>query len=240
MLNDTAQALVVDPGDALPVLSALQGQGLTLAAILVTHHHPDHTGGVVALAQATGAQIFRPHREALALGGKAVRDGDQLNLLGLEIQVLEVPGHTLGHVAYVLPAQPGRLEHPVLFCGDTLFSGGCGRVFEGTPAQMLASLRRLAALPDDTLVCCAHEYTLSNLKFGLAVEPGNANLQAHQAWCITERAQGRPTLPSPLGLEHQINPYLRVDRPEVRAAVPAGQDDIQVFTALRAWKNQFA
>lgn len=240
MLNDTAQALVVDPGDALPVLSALQGQGLTLAAILVTHHHPDHTGGVATLAQTTGASIFRPHLEAAALGGQAVREGDQFNLLGLDIHVMDVPGHTLGHVAYVLPAQPGRLEHPVLFCGDTLFSGGCGRVFEGTPAQMLGSLRRLAALPDDTRVCCAHEYTLSNLRFGLAVEPHNQALHTHQSWCNTERALGRPTLPSTLGLEHQINPYLRVDRPEVRAAVPAGQDDVQVFAALRAWKNQFA
>lgn len=240
MLNDTAQALVVDPGDALPVLSALQGQGLSLAAILVTHHHPDHTGGVAALAQATGARILRPEREANALGGELVRDGDHLNLLGLAVQVIEIPGHTLGHVAYLLPAQAGRLDHPVLFCGDTMFSGGCGRVFEGTPAQMLGSLRRLAALPPDTLVCCAHEYTLSNLKFGLAVEPNNLAIQAHLAWCNAERSLGRPTLPSTLALEHKINPYLRIHRPEVRASVAHPDDDVQVFAALRAWKNQFA
>ena len=237
-------AVVVDPGDAAPVLQALEEQGLTLAAILVTHHHADHVGGVRALHQATDAQVFGPAREEVPAPFTPVMQGDQLDLLGQTVQVLDVPGHTAGHVAYFLPnAQP----QPVLFCGDTLFSGGCGRIFEGTPAQMLASLDRLAALPAATQVCCAHEYTLSNLQFALAVEPRNSDLRTYVAQCQQLRAKGSPTLPAQLGTELQINPFLRARHPDVRHAVAqhAGlsaleqTNDVAVFAALREWKNDF-
>ena len=237
-------AVVVDPGDAEPVLQALAAQGLTLTAILVTHHHADHVGGVRQLHEVTGAQVFGPAREDLPTPFTPVMQGDVLELLGQTVDVLDVPGHTAGHVAYVLPHAP---QSPVLFCGDTLFSGGCGRIFEGTPAQMLASMDRLAALPSDTQVCSAHEYTLSNLRFACAVEPRNIALQAYTAHCQQLRAEGKPTLPAQLGNELQINPFLRARHPDVRQAVAhhAGlsateqNDDVAVFAALREWKNDF-
>jgi hydroxyacylglutathione hydrolase len=238
------QAVVVDPGEAAPVLQALAREGLTLAAILVTHHHADHVGGVAELRAATGAAVFGPAREDIPLPFTPVMAGEPLALLGQHVEVFDVPGHTAGHVAYFLPdAQPS----PVLFSGDTLFSGGCGRLFEGTPAQMLASLDTLAALPADTRVCCAHEYTLSNLRFARAVEPHNTDLQAYQTHCQNLRAQGTPTLPARLGTELQINPFLRARHPDVRHAVAqhAGltaqelADDATVFAALRQWKNDF-
>jgi hydroxyacylglutathione hydrolase len=243
------EAVVVDPGDAAPVLEALAPGGLTkaglkLAAILVTHHHADHVGGVRELHLATGATVFGPAREEVPAPFTPVMHGDQLELLGQTVQVLDVPGHTAGHVAYVLANAP---QSPVLFCGDTLFSGGCGRIFEGTPAQMLASLDQLAALPHHTRVCCAHEYTLANLRFALAVEPDNTDLQRYTAQCQELRAQGTPTLPAQLGTELQINPFLRARLKHVRHAVAqhAGlsareqNDDVAVFAALREWKNDF-
>jgi hydroxyacylglutathione hydrolase len=237
-------AVVVDPGDAAPVLQALAKGGLKLAAILVTHHHADHVGGVRELHLATGAQVFGPAREDVPAPFTPVMQGDALELLGQTVQVLDVPGHTAGHVAYVLP---NATPSPVLFCGDTLFSGGCGRIFEGTPAQMLASLDRLAALPTTTRVCCAHEYTLSNLRFALAVEPSNTDLQTYMAQCQQLRAKGLPTLPAQLSHELQINPFLRARLTRVRHAVAqhAGlsaleqTDDVTVFAALREWKNDF-
>lgn len=239
-----SQAVVVDPGDAQPVLEALARDGLTLTAILVTHHHADHVGGVEALRQATGARVFGPAREDIPAPLTPVMNADRLELLGQTVQVLDVPGHTAGHVAYFLADAP---ESPVLFCGDTLFSGGCGRIFEGTPAQMLASLDALAALPSHTRVCCAHEYTLSNLRFAAVVEPRNSALQTYTAHCQALRAQGLPTLPALLGTELQINPFLRTRHPDVRQAVAhhAGfaqatpTDDVTVFAALRQWKNDF-
>jgi hydroxyacylglutathione hydrolase len=238
------QAVVVDPGDAAPVLQALARESLTLAAILVTHHHADHVGGVAELRSATGAQVFGPARENIPEPFTPVMTGEVLALLGQRVEVFDVPGHTAGHVAYFLPgAQPS----PVLFSGDTLFSGGCGRLFEGTPTQMLASLDSLAALPAETRVCCAHEYTLSNLRFALAVEPRNTDLQDYHNHCQRLRAEGKPTLPARLGTELQINPFLRARHPDVRHAVAqhAGlnakelADDSAVFAALRQWKNDF-
>ncbi len=231
---------MVDPGDAEPVLQALSQQEATLRAILVTHHHADHVGGVQALQAATGARVLAPAAEGLSFDHEPMRGGECVDLLGLRVQVMDVPGHTAGHIAYWIPASP---LGPVLFCGDTLFSGGCGRIFEGTPAQMLQSLDTLAALPADTLVCCAHEYTLSNLAFAKAVEPANAALLQYDTACQAMRQAGRPTLPSSIGLERLVNPFLRSREPGIVEAVqrhdPAAQGEVSVFAALRSWKNNF-
>ncbi|MDQ0570118.1 hydroxyacylglutathione hydrolase [Variovorax paradoxus] len=243
MLQDGSNAIVVDPGDAQPVFDALTRDKLQLAAILVTHHHPDHTGGVAALHAATGAPVFGPARERIPEPFTPLLHGDTAEVLGLRFQVVDVPGHTAGHIAYFLPASRG--EAPLLFCGDTLFSGGCGRLFEGTPAQMLASLDALAALPGDARVCCAHEYTLANLRFAQAVEPGNADLTQYTAHCENLRAQGQPTLPSQLATERRINPFLRSREATVLRAVrahaglSADAGEADVFAALRQWKNDF-
>ena len=240
LLHDGAQALVVDPGDAAPVLEALRQRSLTLASILVTHHHADHTGGVAELRAATGAQVFGPATEAVPEPLVRVKGGDVVRTLGLTFEVIDVPGHTAGHIAYFCPDMDGA---PLLFCGDTLFSGGCGRLFEGTPAQMLASLDRLAALPGATRVCCAHEYTLSNLRFARAVEPGNHALAAYEQQCERLREEGRPTLPSRIDTERAVNPFLRSREASVTQAVRAqaasATDEVAVFAALRQWKNEF-
>ena len=240
LLHDGRRALIVDPGDAGPVQRVLQENGLELASILVTHHHPDHTGGVAELHAATGAPVYGPAREAIPEPFKRLQDGDTVHAMGLDFQVIDVPGHTAGHIAFFTPEMDGR---PLLFCGDTLFSGGCGRLFEGTPAQMLASLDRLAALPGSTRVCCTHEYTLSNLRFALAVEPDNGELIGYHARCAALRDQGKPTLPTSLAQELLINPFLRTRQATVVAAArqfdPAAHDDNTVFAAIRQWKNQF-
>ncbi len=240
MMHDGHKAMVVDPGDAQPVLAALQRENLLLESILVTHHHADHTGGVAELRTATGAQVFGPAGEEMPEPIERLSDGDSCSSLGLHFRVLDVPGHTAGHIAFYSDEMDGA---PLLFCGDTLFSGGCGRLFEGTPAQMLASLDKLSALPDSTRVCCTHEYTLSNLKFANAVEPGNADLQQYIAHCQQLRGQDLPTLPSNMALERKINPFLRSRLPTVIAAV-AQHDAAMVqrdgaFAALRQWKNDY-
>lgn len=243
MLHDGHHAIVVDPGDAQPVFDALAHHKLQLAAILVTHHHADHTGGVAALHAATGAKVWAPAHERIPEPFTPLVQGDIAQALGLRFEVIDVPGHTAGHIAYFLPASAAQA--PVLFCGDTLFSGGCGRLFEGTPVQMLASLDALAALPGDTRVCCAHEYTLANLKFARAVEPGNDALSHYNARCESLRAQGQPTLPSQLAIERQINPFLRSREATVLRAVRAHAElsadaaEAEVFAALRQWKNDF-
>ena len=240
LLHDGRRALVVDPGDPQPVLSALQDHGLRLEAILVTHHHPDHTGGVAELRTQTGAAVWGPAREAIPEPFTALKDGKTVTTLGTAWSVLEVPGHTAGHIAYFADDVNGA---PLLFCGDTLFSGGCGRLFEGTPAQMLASLDRLAALSGATRVCCTHEYTLSNLRFARAVEPGNEALSRYEHDCIALRERDKPTLPSTIAMERQINPFLRSREASVRSAVQAWRstpdDEVAVFASLRQWKNEF-
>jgi len=240
LLHDGVRALVVDPGDASVVLSTLDQLAVQLDGILVTHHHGDHTGGVDVLRHATGARVFGPMHEPVPEPLTRLANGDSVELLGLRFQVLDVPGHTAGHVAFF--AQP-RGQAPLLFCGDTLFSAGCGRLFEGTPAQMLESLTRLAALPDDTRVCCAHEYTAGGLVFARAVEPDNQALVSYQTQVHNLRAQGLPSLPSTIGQEKMINPFLRTHVPAVIAAAqrfaPKAHEPTDVFAALRAWKNQF-
>jgi hydroxyacylglutathione hydrolase len=240
MLHDESRALVVDPGDPQPVIKALQQLGVKLEAILVTHHHPDHTGGVKALRESTGAAVFGPARETMPEPLTRLQDNDLVMALGLSFKVIDVPGHTAGHIAYYCESDQGA---PLLFCGDTLFSGGCGRLFEGTPAQMLASLDRLAALPEATRVCCTHEYTLNNLKFALAVDPHNEALQRYMESAQALRDNGQPTLPSSLALERQINPFLRSRLPALIRAAQSfnskAHDEVSHFAALRQWKNQF-
>ncbi|MBH9552570.1 hydroxyacylglutathione hydrolase [Inhella gelatinilytica] len=243
LLHDGRNALAVDPGEAAPLRNALQALSLTLRAILVTHHHGDHHGGLADLKADAGADlpVFGPSAEAIAGVTAPVRDGDRLHLLGHPVDVLAVPGHTWGHVAYVVQAQP-----PVLFCGDTLFGAGCGRLFEGTPAHMLNSLERLASLPPETRVCPAHEYTVANLRFAQAVDPASRAVEARLASALAQRAAGAPTLPSTLALECATNPFLRSrdatvrTAAQLRAPAPAESDEpVAVFTALRQWKNQF-
>ena len=232
--------MVVDPGEAQPVLEALQHLNVPLEAILVTHHHADHTGGVNALRQATGAKVFGPARETMPEPLIRLNGGDQLQALGLTFQVIDVPGHTAGHIAYYCANVEGA---PLLFCGDTLFSGGCGRLFEGSPAQMLASLDTLAALPDNTRVCCTHEYTMSNLRFAAAVDPTNQALARYTAAAQALRSQQQPTLPSTILMERQINPFLRTRQAAIIQAVQgfdaSAHDEVSIFAALRQWKNEF-
>jgi hydroxyacylglutathione hydrolase len=241
LLHNDHHALVVDPGDSAPVLAWLaQHPDIELDLILVTHHHADHTGGLPELVARTGAQVAGPALEKMPVSVRGFQQGDTLNWQGLTLQVLDVPGHTLGHIAFWLhPAD----QTPLLFCGDTLFSGGCGRLFEGTPAQMLDSLDRLAALPCDTRICCAHEYTLSNLKFALAVDPLNLDLQNYAQTCLLLREQNQATLPALLSTERAINPFLRSRSPAVSLAVQQRDaqalDDVTCFAALRTWKNEF-
>lgn len=250
LLHDARRALVVDPGDAAPVLAALERLALPLQAILVTHHHGDHVGGVAQLRAATGAVVYGPARENIPGPFVALAQGDQVEALGLRFSVIDVPGHTAGHTAYftdgqALDGSSAGTDAPLLFCGDTLFSGGCGRLFEGTPAQMQHSLDLLAALPGNTQVCCAHEYTLSNLRFACSVEPGNAALLEYQARCEQLRARQQPTLPSTVAQERAINPFLRTREPVVAAAAqrfaPSTDpgDAVAVLAALRKWKNEF-
>jgi hydroxyacylglutathione hydrolase len=241
LLHEGARALVVDPGEPEVVLNWLVQHNVALDTILITHHHADHTGGVAALREATGARVIGPAFESMPEPLDRVGRGESVTALGLRFEVIDVPGHTAGHIAFFAPDAPGG---PLLFCGDTLFSAGCGRLFEGTAAQMHESLTRLAALPGDTRVCCAHEYTLSNIKFAQAVEPDNAALADYAARCMALRAGNLPTLPSSIALERQINPFLRTDEASVAQAArkqnPALADDpVAVLATLREWKNGF-
>ena len=240
-LRGDKRCWVVDPGDAEVVQRYLQAQALQLEGILLTHHHADHIGGVEALAQ-PGISVIGALQDVYRLPPLSVQvtAGSRFQLLGQTVQVFEVPGHTLGHVAYFI----GDQQPPLLFPGDTLFAGGCGRLFEGTPEQMHASLQSLAALPDSTQVYAAHEYTLSNLRFALQVEPDNAALQARLEACQALRDKNQPTLPSTLAAEKATNPFLRVSTDPVIAAArrhaesPLRPGVTEVFAEIRRWKDQ--
>jgi hydroxyacylglutathione hydrolase len=235
----TRRCAVVDPGDAQPVLAWLAAHpGWQLSDILITHHHPDHIGGVARLKEASGARVCGPARESIPARDLALDDGDRVEVLGRSFLIYALPGHTLGHIAY------HQTEEGWLFCGDTLFAAGCGRLFEGTPQQMHASLQRLAALPEATLVYCTHEYTLSNLHFARAVEPHNPAVATRFAEVSAWRAAGRISLPSNIALEKATNPFLRCGETSVKQMLDewdgtATDTDEQVFAALRRWKDQF-
>ncbi len=243
LLRRGSYAAVIDPGDAAPVLAHLERHRLELAAILVTHHHGDHIGGIEALlSQNSLVPVFGPADEAIDEVDRPVKDGDRIELpeLNTSFEVIGVPGHTRGHLAYYggIPSDGG-----VLFCGDTLFGCGCGRIFEGTAEQMWRSLARIIALPADTRIYCAHEYTLANIRFALAVEPDNAALQARAEAAARRRAAGLPTVPSTLAVELDTNPFLRWDAPAVIAAAKRAGGEAErpaaVFAAIRAWKDKF-
>ncbi len=256
-LRDRAQAAVVDPGEAGPVLQTLEALGIGLGAILVTHHHRDHVGGVSELRARYQAEVIGPAGETIPERTRSVRGGDKVwvDSLGMEFQVIDVPGHTLGHIAYYAAGSPpveglqplrasGEAGAGALFCGDTLFSAGCGRLFEGTAAQMTRSLSALRDLPRETRVFCGHEYTVNNLRFALAVEPDNGSARRYLETARELRSSGQPTLPSTLELEIAVNPFLRCDQPTVQksAEAHAGRaldGEVEVFATIRRWKDGF-
>lgn len=244
VVSDGHHAVVVDPGEAAPVRAYLAKRGWRLSAILLTHHHQDHVGGVADLLNGQDVPVYGPAGEAIERVTQRLENGDRVTIAApaLELSVLDVPGHTSGHIAYFQAADAGGTPH--VFCGDTLFACGCGRLFEGTPQQMLASLDSLAALPGETQVHCAHEYTLSNIRFALACEPGNADLQAWRDQAAGLRARNLPTLPTTIAHERAVNPFLRAGNPAVQAALQEQlhekvSDRLAAFTLMREWKNRF-
>ena len=244
VIHSERYAAVVDPGDSKPVLEYLRANNLELTAIICTHHHADHVGGVEELLETLHLRgkipVFGPASERIPARTHALREGEQIvvPLLDLTFAVLDVPGHTAGHIAY--------FGHGLLFCGDTLFACGCGRLFEGTAEQMTDSLSKLKRLPPETKVFCAHEYTMANIRFAEAVEPDNADLKLRKAFCAAKRHRNLPTVPSTIHLELATNPFLRWDQPAVRAAAARLNHNIGtnatpalVFGAIREWKNNF-
>lgn len=242
LISNDKRAIVVDPGQAEPVLDALAQHKLNLTAILLTHHHQDHVGGVKKLVETTGAKVFGPASENLPACDSPASEGDHVNddELDLHLTVLDVPGHTAGHIAYA-----GTFKgKDVLFCGDTLFAAGCGRLFEGTPKQMVDSLAKFAALPPGTKVYCAHEYTLSNMRWALAVEPENQSLQTWHLAATQQRESMEATVPSTIAQELACNPFMRVQQDSVAHAAAQWakrtlETPVEIFAALREWKNNF-
>lgn len=249
LLDDGESALVVDPGDAQPIIDMLEAKNLKLDYILTTHHHPDHIGGVDTLISRYHPEVIGPQSQYIPQVSKTVKDGEQFEIMGLSIKVIEVPGHTLDHIAYFIDkhsviGKPSAFEQPILFCGDTLFAGGCGRVFEGTFAQMRSSLAKLKRLPANTLIHCAHEYTQANLAFAIAVEPKNQQLVDRVAEVKQMRESNQATVPSKLALELATNPFLRYDAAAVIAIAESRKnlDNLEadeVFGAIREWKDNF-
>jgi len=238
MIEDGGNAVAVDPGDAAPVERFVDERGLSLSAVLATHHHMDHVGGLVALARRFRCETFGPASEAIAGLDHRLAEGDRIDVpgIGLSLETIDIPGHTAGHIALFGGA--------MVFCGDTLFACGCGRLFEGTAAQMSASLGKLARLPGGTRVYCGHEYTLANIRFAEAADPGNAALAARKVRESAKRDKGTPTLPSTIAEELATNPFLRCEDPAIiaSAARHAGKplkDRVEVLAVLREWKNSF-
>ena len=250
-IHDGLSALVVDPGDALQVLSYLREKSLLLTGILITHHHADHTGGILQLLSAFGdlnIPVYGPASENIPGRTIPLLEGGAIDIAAPKIsfEVLEVPGHTLGHIAYFAPlTYPNDLiDRPMLFCGDTLFASGCGRLFEGTPTQMHQSLQKFSKLPAETLVYCTHEYTLSNIRFALEVEPNNPDLLVWSKEAEALRFIGKPTVPTSIAQELRVNPFMRCDENSVRQAAEkaSGQalkPGAHVLAVIRAWKDRF-
>ncbi|MBE9516636.1 MAG: hydroxyacylglutathione hydrolase [Proteobacteria bacterium] len=232
-----ADVVIIDPGEAHPVFEIIASKKLNPVAILVTHYHYDHTDGLDELIERFPIPVYGPRH--IRQVSRPTQEGDDVYIpeIDTHFSVLDVPGHTHDHIAYLT----GKL----LFCGDVIFSAGCGRLFDGTLEQMAAAVARLAALPDDTVVYCAHEYTAANLKFALAVEPENRDIHDYIQWVSDKRKNGLPTLPSTIGREKKINPYLRVNQPDVMQAARQqnpgldSSDPVQVFITLRRWKDSF-
>ena len=242
LIREGSHAAVVDPGDAAPVIAYLDAEGLELTAILATHHHNDHVGGIRDLLARWPCPVLGPANETIPGRTRALREGDRVEVpgFGIALDVLDIPAHTAGHIAFV-----GRVDGvPTLFCGDTMFAAGCGRLFEGTPPQMWSSLSKLAALDPATRVYCGHEYTIANLRFARTVEPNNRELADREAREQDKRQRHLPTLPSTIADERATNPFLRAGVPAVRAAAEAHAghalaDVVATFAELRAWKNAF-
>lgn len=238
-LHNVSHAVVVDPGDAQPVMDHLEANSLKLAAILITHHHHDHTGGIAKLVSANPAvPVIGPRGNHIRGLTKSVSQGDTVHLpvLGLKFSVIETPGHTLDHIAFY--------GHGALFCGDTLFSAGCGRLFEGSPEQMLHSLNKFKRLPDDTIVYCTHEYTQANVAFAKVADPDNTDLQAYSEWADAQRDNDTPTLPTDIKTQKAINPFLRSHLTTIKNSLTShwGKEpvnDVDAFAQLRRWKDEF-
>ena len=238
MIHDQKFAVVVDPGEATPVRSYLTTHNLQLTAILCTHHHHDHTGGISELVQVYNVPVYGPLQENVPCITHRLGEGDRVELVepNISLEVIDIPGHTRGHIAY--------LNNSGVFCGDTLFGCGCGKLFEGTATQLWQALQRLAQLPDASKIYCGHEYTEANIRFALACEPANSALLQRQKMVQALRAMGQPSLPSTMGIEKATNPFLRCTEPEIIASVLSMMhiqqtDEISIFTALRLWKDRF-
>ena len=234
LLHNNRHAIVIDPGDAAPVIKALEALNLNLSAILITHHHSDHVAGMASLLAYRAVPVYAPKYETFNFEHLKVSEGDTVELfeIGMKLQVMHLPGHTLGHISYH--------NDDYLFCGDVLFGAGCGRLFEGTPAQMLSSLNRLKALPANTKVFCTHEYTAKNIAFALTLEAQNHTLQSRAIHANELRSNNQPTLPSNIGLELATNPFLRCGEPAIIANSHAiNLDELSVFTAIRTLRNHY-
>ncbi|WP_020679772.1 hydroxyacylglutathione hydrolase [Marinobacterium rhizophilum] len=234
---------VVDPGDATPVLEYLAHNDLTLAAILITHHHQDHTGGVARLLETFPVPVYGPRPSPFGGIDHPLQDSDSLELFGQRLQIREIPAHTLDHISYYCAPRTAD-EAPQLFCGDTLFLAGCGRLFEGSAHQLQQAMDYFAGLPDSTEVYCTHEYSLANLAFAAAVEPDNVHIQSAIKRCKALRADAKPTLPSHIGTEKNINPFMRTRTDTVKASAcqhagSALETPVEVMTVIRQWKNQY-
>lgn len=236
--DQSLEAMVVDPGDASPVFDWIEKAGLTLVGIIITHHHADHTGGLNSLLSQHAVPVYGPENPKIGQITQRLTDGDSVSLLGCSFAVIAVPGHTLDHIAFYASAED------ILFCGDTLFAGGCGRVFEGDAEMMLSSLNKLASLPEKTSVYCAHEYTMANLRFAHAVEPGNEQLNQRINNDQLKRDQDLPTVPSTIAIELQTNPFLRCEQSAVIAAAAQQSGNtptnpVDTFAVIRGWKDGF-